>query len=37
MFGVVPRTLWEKRLPPDDANRIPLSMRPLIVRAASTR
>ena len=32
MFGVVPRTLWEKRLPPDDANRIPLSMRPLIVR-----
>jgi methylmalonyl-CoA epimerase len=32
MFGVVPRTLWEKRLPPDDQNRIPLSMRPLIVR-----
>ena len=32
MFGVVPRTLWEKRLPPDDANRIPLGMRPLLVR-----
>lgn len=32
MFGVVPRSLWEKRLPPDDANRIPLGMRPLIVR-----
>ncbi len=32
MFGTVPRVLWEKRLPPDDANRIPLSMRPLIVR-----
>ena len=32
MFGVVPRTLWEKRLPPDDANRIPLGMRPLVVR-----
>ena len=32
MFGIVPRTLWEKRLPPDDSNRIPLSMRPLIVR-----
>jgi len=32
MFGVVPKTLWEKRLPPDDSNRIPLSMRPLIVR-----
>lgn len=35
MFGVVPRTLWEKRLPPDDANRIPLGMRPLIVRSGS--
>ena len=33
MFGVVPRTLWEKRLPPDDANRVPLGMRPLIVRS----
>ena len=32
MFGVVPKTLWEKRLPADDANRIPLGMRPLIVR-----
>ncbi len=32
MFGVVPRSLWEKRLPPDDANRIPLSMRPLIIK-----
>lgn len=32
MFGVVPRPLWEKKLPPDDANRIPLGMRPLIVR-----
>ncbi len=36
MFGVVPRALWEKRLPPDDANRIPLGMRPLIVRGAQT-
>ena len=33
MFGVVPRTLWERKLPPDDANRIPLCMRPLIVRS----
>jgi methylmalonyl-CoA epimerase len=33
MFGTVPRALWEKRLPPDDANRIPLSMRPLVVRS----
>ena len=36
MFGVVPRTLWEKRLPPDDANRIPLGMRPLIVKNGTT-
>ena len=32
MFGVVPRTLWETKLPPDDRHRIPLSMRPLVVR-----
>ena len=36
MFGIVPRPLWEKRLPPDDANRIPLGMRPLIVRDGKT-
>jgi len=36
MFGVVPRTLWEKKLPPDDANRITLGMRPLIVRTGTT-
>jgi len=36
MFGVVPRTLWQKRLPSDDANRIPLGMRPLIVRGEKT-
>ena len=36
MFGVVPRTLWEKRLPPDDANRVPLGMRPLVVRGEQT-
>ncbi|MCA1586573.1 MAG: MBL fold metallo-hydrolase [Acidobacteria bacterium] len=36
MFGVVPRTLWEKRLPPDRRNRIPLAMRPLIVRGERT-
>lgn len=32
MFGVVPRTLWEKRLPPDDHNRIPMVMRCLLAR-----
>lgn len=32
MFGVVPKALWEKKTQADDANRIPLTMRPLIVR-----
>ncbi|MDP2053250.1 MAG: methylmalonyl-CoA epimerase [Acidobacteriota bacterium] len=36
MFGTVPRTMWQKRLPPDDTNRIPLGMRPLIVRGEQT-
>jgi glyoxylase-like metal-dependent hydrolase (beta-lactamase superfamily II) len=31
MFGVVPKPLWEKRIPPDPRNRIPLAMRPLLV------
>lgn len=33
MFGVVPKTLWSKRTQPDDKNRIPLGLRPLLVRA----
>lgn len=33
MFGVVPRPLWEKRIPPDDRNRIPLALRCLLVEA----
>jgi len=32
MFGVVPKTLWEKRLPADALNRISMAMRPLLVR-----
>jgi len=32
MFGVVPKTLWEKRIPADVKNRITLAMRPLLVR-----
>ena len=32
MFGVVPKPLWERRAPADDRNRIPLAMRPLLVR-----
>jgi glyoxylase-like metal-dependent hydrolase (beta-lactamase superfamily II) len=31
MFGVVPKPLWERRLPADDRNRIPLGMRCLLV------
>ncbi|MBW3533955.1 MAG: MBL fold metallo-hydrolase [Gemmatimonadetes bacterium] len=33
MFGVVPRPLWERRLPPDERNRIPLALRCLLVEA----
>ncbi|HUL73956.1 MAG TPA: MBL fold metallo-hydrolase [Vicinamibacterales bacterium] len=32
MFGVVPKTLWERRAPADARNRIRLGMRPLVVR-----
>ena len=31
MFGVVPRTLWSRRIAPDDRNRIPLAMRCLLI------
>jgi glyoxylase-like metal-dependent hydrolase (beta-lactamase superfamily II) len=34
MFGVVPKTLWEKRTPADEKNRITLGMRPLLVRGS---
>ena len=33
MFGVVPRPLWERRIPPDDRNRIPMALRCLLVEA----
>ena len=36
MFGVVPKTLWDKRNPADDRNRITLGMRPLLVRGHQT-
>lgn len=32
MFGVVPKTMWEKRLPPDEFNRVPMVMRLLIAK-----
>ena len=31
MFGVVPKALWERRMPPDGENRIPLAMRCLLI------
>jgi glyoxylase-like metal-dependent hydrolase (beta-lactamase superfamily II) len=31
MFGVVPKPLWEQRIPPDERNRIPLALRCLLV------
>jgi len=33
MFGVVPKPLWEQRIPPDSRNRIPLALRCLLVEA----
>jgi glyoxylase-like metal-dependent hydrolase (beta-lactamase superfamily II) len=33
MFGVVPKPLWEKRIPPDSRNRIPLALRCLLIEA----
>jgi methylmalonyl-CoA epimerase len=36
MFGVVPKTLWNRQTPADDRNRIRLAMRPLIVRGMRT-
>ena len=34
MFGVVPRVLWERKLPPDERNHVPLALRCLLIRAA---
>jgi methylmalonyl-CoA epimerase len=36
MFGVVPRPRWSAVMSPDDRNRIPLAMRPLVVRGVRT-
>jgi glyoxylase-like metal-dependent hydrolase (beta-lactamase superfamily II) len=35
MFGVVPKPLWEKRIPADGRNRIPLALRCLLVETSS--
>jgi glyoxylase-like metal-dependent hydrolase (beta-lactamase superfamily II) len=31
MFGVVPKALWERRIPADERNRVPLGMRCLLI------
>jgi glyoxylase-like metal-dependent hydrolase (beta-lactamase superfamily II) len=36
MFGVVPKPLWEKRTTADHRNRIPLGLRPLLIRSGHT-
>jgi len=33
MFGIVPKALWSKKTESDEANRIPLVIRPMLVRA----
>ena len=32
MFGVVPKTLWEKKIPPDEMNRIPMRAVSLLIK-----
>jgi glyoxylase-like metal-dependent hydrolase (beta-lactamase superfamily II) len=34
MFGVVPRVLWERKLPPDARNRVTMALRCLLIRTA---
>ena len=36
MFGIVPKTFWEKKAPPDDRNRIRMAMRCILLRGART-
>ncbi len=32
MFGIVPRSLWSRQYPPDEANRVPIVCRALLIR-----
>jgi glyoxylase-like metal-dependent hydrolase (beta-lactamase superfamily II) len=36
MFGVVPKTLWSRGLPADEKNRIPMTMRCLLIKSNNT-
>jgi len=33
MFGIVPKPLWQRRIPSDDQNRIPLALRCLVIES----
>lgn len=37
MFGVIPKVMWEKKIPPDGRNRIQLAMNCLLVHAGGKR
>jgi hypothetical protein len=37
MFGVIPKPMWEKKMPPDARNRITLSMNCLLIFASGKR
>src|ERR1017187_223220 len=35
LFGVVPKTLWSRKIPPDELNRIPLAFNCYLIRTGS--
>jgi glyoxylase-like metal-dependent hydrolase (beta-lactamase superfamily II) len=37
MFGTVPKPLWEKAIPPDELNRIPMALRIILLRDLKTK
>lgn len=37
MFGIVPKPLWERKIPADERNRIPLSLRCLLIETPAAR
>lgn len=37
MFGVIPRLLWQKLLPPDDENRVPMVANVFVIKTSDSR
>ncbi|MBN8554633.1 MAG: MBL fold metallo-hydrolase [Deltaproteobacteria bacterium] len=37
MFGTVPKPIWEKAIPPDEQNRIPMALRIILLRDFKTK